>query len=667
LSLRIEKNAFEWTFTDWSAEHYVLLPAGAYAGNRFRSLRLPYSPRLPEEECGRDIPTIITDVPRLNNERGCSALHLLSGDLAFPLCAWFDQKTGHAWAVLVTGGAECGDVHFALVENEARNAATLQISHPGVRPSPVYRMITLTHPSPDPLPRAIAGNTLAVRVEEWNAKDIPDFLDRIFSFRELFAPAEAVPATLSFYAASALVGEHYHRDLWNEKLGVFATTASAASAYYSQTGWCGGLISTLPLLTSGNPQSRSRARRNLEVFFANAPTKCGLFLGKCRPDGVWEADFEHDHARPHTRAWHLIRRSADALFFLLPQIEILETDAPATWGAALRRCADTFVGIWRHNGQFGQFVNQHTGDILVGNSASGALIPAALCRAAKVWNEPEYLRVACEAGEFFAWEFLARGITTGGPGDACQNPDSESAAALVESYAALYDETREARWLAYGRTATALLATWIMPGNFTFPEGSEFHRLDLRTPGTVFANTQNKHSAPGLCTGSGLGLLRLFRATGDERIMRLLQSIARALPQFVSRPDRPIHAQDGRALPSGWINERVNTSDWDENVGGVFYDACWCEVSLLLTAMEVPGIYARTDLQRIWALDHIQAEWRGFSLLLTNTTGFAARVKVLMEDPIAASTPLSSLWFQNAPTVDLQPGESRIFAHALTL
>ena len=122
-----------------------------------------------------------------------------------------------------------------------------------------------------------------------------------------------------------------------------------------------------------------------------------------------------------------------------------------------------------------------------------------------------------------------------------------------------------------------------------------------------------------------------IRAIHDQPLMDLLCEIARFLPQVVSREDRPIHAKDGRAMPSGWINERVNTSDWDDNVGGVFYGTCWCEVSLLLTFAELPGVYCRPDLGKVWALDHVEAVLNGTELRLHNPTEFPARVRVLIE------------------------------------
>jgi hypothetical protein len=129
-----------------------------------------------------------------------------------------------------------------------------------------------------------------------------------------------------------------------------------------------------------------------------------------------------------------------------------------------------------------------------------------------------------------------------------------------------------------------------MPYDFPFPGDTEFGRHGIPTTGSVFANAQNKHSAPGICTHSGDCLRRLARLTGDDRYERLLQWIARQITWTVSREEAPIHDPDGCPLPSGWICERVNTSDWDHNVGGVFYGSTWCEVALMLMAVEVGDV-----------------------------------------------------------------------------
>jgi hypothetical protein len=130
-----------------------------------------------------------------------------------------------------------------------------------------------------------------------------------------------------------------------------------------------------------------------------------------------------------------------------------------------------------------------------------------------------------------------------------------------------------------------------MPYAFRFPKGCEFERLSINTTGSVFANVQNKHSAPGLCTASGDAIYKLYQYTKEKSILSLLLDIASFMPQCVSTEKRPMDSWDNppKTLFDGWICERVNTSDWEGEgcIGGVFSYPCWPATSLLLTYAEL--------------------------------------------------------------------------------
>jgi hypothetical protein len=162
---------------------------------------------------------------------------------------------------------------------------------------------------------------------------------------------------------------------------------------------------------------------------------------------------------------------------------------------------------------------------------------------------------------------------------------------MVESMVRLYEATKEEKWLAYAKDSLHLLSSWVMPYAYAFPADSELGRLQVNTVGSVFANAQNKHSAPGLCTASGDAIYKLFKYTGDRKYLALLRDIISCLPQCVSTEQRPLFSWDRepRKLLPGWINERINTSDWEgkQRIGEVFYGSCWCETSLLLTFSEI--------------------------------------------------------------------------------
>ncbi|MGC9452582.1 MAG: hypothetical protein ACP5I4_14180, partial [Oceanipulchritudo sp.] len=334
-----------------------------------------------------------------------------------------------------------------------------------------------------------------------------------------------------------------------------------------------------------------RAERALNRLCREGQLPSGFFYGKRRRDGEWSHDFAFDAKRPYTRRWHLVRREGDLLLYLLkaasrPGLEAAP-ESVALWKATARRLADALCSLWERHGQLGQFIDAETGDILVGGSASGGVVPAGLCLAYREFGDKRHLETAEAVGLYFLENFTRKGLSTGGPGDACQAPDSESCAGLLESYVTLFEETKRERWLEAAKAQAAQLASWIMPYDFPFPPDSEFGRLEIPTTGSVVANAQNGHSAPGICTHSGECLLRLYRFTGDKRYGELLGWIAKQIPTTVSRTERPIHDPAGRVLPPGWINERVNTSDWDDNIGGVFYGSTWSEVALMLMAVEV--------------------------------------------------------------------------------
>jgi hypothetical protein len=636
----------ELLVADWSRDCHLLVPGAVYAGNRFESLPALYSPRYPAERAGPEALPLVADIPRLSTAGEAATLAWKSGESALPAVGWFDPRAGCATLLLVSQIAEAPETGFLCEENAAGDRLRLRVMTPGVRPRR-YRHMQRAVPSADTGANLDAGQALSLSLRVWTfpAEDVQALHDRLFDLRSLAGPATP-PATLPWSEAWRLVVEHYDRDMWDEEAGLYRTDCRPGTRHPYQTGWCGGLIAEYALDGSARLGASTRARvtRHLDVALsAGVARPAGLLHGKYAPAVGWASDFWFEtETRPWTSRWTLVRRQGDALLYLLRLLEAREAlggpAAPPSWVHTTRGLAEALVTIWKRAGQFGQFIDQWTGDVLVGNSTSGAIIPAALVRAAERFGDPEMLSVAEAAARHYRDHDLTRGVTTGGPADALQAPDSESIASLVESFVELWEVTGERSWLDAAGWAARQLASWVMAHDHPFPPDSVFGRLGMRTAGTIFANAQNRGATPGICTHSGLGLLKLFRASGDVRYLRLLESIARALPQFVSRADRPIVANDGRILPSGWINERVNTNDWDDNIGGVFFGPCWCEVSLLLTIRELPGVYAQPDTGVLATLDHVEAGWDDGGLLrLRNPTRFDAEVTVHAESAQVAA------------------------------
>lgn len=135
----------------------------------------------------------------------------------------------------------------------------------------------------------------------------------------------------------------------------------------------------------------------------------------------------------------------------------------------------------------------------------------------------------------------------------------------------------------------------------------------MKTVGSVFANVQNKHSAPGICTLSGDSIYKIYKWTGNPAYLELLKDIALTISQYMSTEKRPIYSWDvpkdaslleddsiraePEKLPQGYICERVNMSDWESTrcIGGVFNGSCWCETSNLLTLAETVELLQKEE------------------------------------------------------------------------
>ncbi|MFA5205891.1 MAG: hypothetical protein WC708_15955 [Lentisphaeria bacterium] len=666
-----EVNAgIELAVTDWSTDSFLLLPAAAYNGNRYAVRHQQYPPIATEPgDLGPTAPTTITDVPRLEMDPATpSHLHLLTGDETTPGWGFFAPPARYA-AILLTGqGGPHGNHGIVVTEEAGHGRAVLAVEAPGVRPA-VYTMMNTRTESWDRGADLATGDRLEIRFRllAFPASDVQALYDRFAEVRKDLTGPVTLRHSLPFSAAWTILEEKYNRHNWNPAgyytVGVAADWEKGNPYADWQLGWVGGAMNTLPLLARGTPESRERALKTLEFLFTAGTAPSGL------PYGIFHAGkpvSDHFKQRDSTR-WVMVRKLGDALYFIFKHFDLLKKqDAnwqpPAHWERQARTLADRLVELFARHGQLGQFLDWDTGEIRVGGSTAGAMVPAGLALAGQWFGEPRYAAAAAAIARHFIDRDLRAGVTTGGPGEILQSPDSESAFALLESLVVLFETTADRSWLPHAEAMAKQCLTWCASYDHRFPAASPFGRLDMRAAGSVWANVQNKHSAPGICTLSGDSLFKLWRATGNPLYLNQIQETAHNLPQYLSRADRPVGD-----LPPGFMCERVNFSDWEgrNNIGGSLFGSCWCEVSLLLTAVEIPGLYLQPDTGFLAVFDHVDAavtarDAAGATLRVTNPTAFDAAVKVLVETAAeAAARPLGPNALFTCPVLEVKAGETR--------
>jgi hypothetical protein len=350
----------------------------------------------------------------------------------------------------------------------------------------------------------------------------------------------------------------------------------------------------------------------LSFFFSEGgQSDAGIFYATS--DGEhWGGDNYFVSEGIGSRDWIHVRRCGDYLYFLIKHFRLLETRGQgkrvlSSWRERTMQCADALCRIWRENGHFGQYINPETLEIRIGNSDAGSIIPAALAECAAFFDNADYMDVAEQSLSFYYADFQEKGFTAGGPLEILCAPDSESAINMLESLVTVFEHTDNNDWLDKARRYCNYLCTWFYSYDVSFPEGTIYQRLGVRTTGSVMASSQNRCAVPNICTLSGDVFWRLYRYTQDESVMRLIQTCVHNTQQYISREDNPIKTVLGESLPEGTIHECIQTGDWSGPTGEIPYEypTSWAEVAHLLSICELPGIYLQLDNERVFAIDHL--------------------------------------------------------------
>lgn len=663
--------AIEVTAESWSRENYVFAPGAVYNGNRFCCQKLPYPPYANVN--GKDAltaPPIVTDIPRLSDTSPISRIELRSGDMTTPAIGFF-SSTKNTGMLLLAKHIINGDyTGLSIYENLNEQKAVFALSCPAVREGTKYffgeRMDGHGFYPHSDAPSDDTGRWFRAKetvhfdfvLDCFSADNLHKFFSRFLLIRNTLEHEHPSDAVAYGTAYEAVKKKYQQENYIKEKHGGYYSVGVCRDIPQQcwQAGWIGGCMNGYTFMQEDCAQAKQRALETFRFVFDHLQNEHGWVCGMYR-DGITYGDA---FGIEHNDNTLLIRKDADLLYFAVKQYLLCQKELLG-YRKPLMALADAFVRLYNRYGQIGQFIDTETENILIGNSACGAIAPAALALCSTAFNKKSYLAVAENLAELYKREYLDKGISNGAPGEICQAPDSESAFALLESYVQLYETTKKAHWLNAAKAACCLAMTWVMNYNFSFPPESAAAKRGILTTGTIFANAQNKHSAPGICTLSGNSLLKLYRFTGNDQYLNFLRCITRGLMQCVSLPERPIWTLQNKYLPEGYVNERCQTSDWEgkETIGGFLYGSNWPEVSVLLTYGEVPGIYVNLPKRKAFALDAVQCGLKGNTLWVQNTSAYETTVTVLLDNP---SNPdyLTCNYFLNMQKVRLSAGQRYI-------
>lgn len=624
-------------FNSWSSENYVMIPASVYNGNRNRIVKREYAQGLDRSDLyNKNLPLTTASVPQLSPDNNTpSLLEVNVSNTTTPAICLFDKEKKRGLILLTNQGIkvkeEIIDNAIIVEENESRTKASFVISAPGVRElKPEFIGFST---SPDRGVKFKKGDnfSMTIKIHEFSANDISDVLDKFMSVRKEVTGANSPRNLIPFSHITKIMTKNIdNRYYKNDNFEYYCPE----NANWISFGWIGGLMNTYPMLALGDSEHRQKVANTFDFALKYGVGESGYFYGALGSD-----------AKPFGREGYdetpeivLTRKNADVLYWMVKQLMLLEAQGNSStinksWKESVIKLADAFCKTWKKEGEWGNFVNNKSGDVVVYNTTSGAAAIGGLALASQYFGNQNYLEVAQKsASKYYNEHFLKLGMTTGGCADILQNADSETASAFMTSLMTLYEVTNDIKYLEQSRNLANLCASWSVSFDYILPKDSPLAKLDARLAGAVWASTQNKHGAPGFCTLSGDAIFKIYRATKDSRYADLMYDI--------------IHAHAEGIQPNGLITERLTYCDADSRGSrGDGGKTGWNETNGALMAIEIPGIYINRDKGDMYVFDHVDAKILGTSksgteIEITNPTEYDAEVTVLCETDIESMKPL---------------------------
>jgi hypothetical protein len=657
-------------FSQWTSNNYVFAPAMLYGGNRFKILPMPYPPYIRDlKDRSMDMPVTTTNILHLNQDGSHAKVEMNTGNLATPMMGFFSPDQHRGFLLLTEQATRFGNNGMIVEEDAGKNTLNKKISFivnaPGVR-NEKYVMCG-RDASGDKAADWKAGDEIILCFNLYNfeAKNLPEFYQNAFSVRKVLSGQNKFSNTTPYSEAAKLIVDMHNKNKWfeNDSTAYYCHRPGDSSPYSYQIGWSGLPIFSFPQLIQADPERLGRVVKSFDnmLFKAQAPT--GLFYavnrnGKIYGDPHGQMDVLTNIA--------MIRRSMEVLYFGVKSLDLFKKEKHQDlinpqWETGLKKCADALVQVWKRYGQFGQFINVDNLEMNINGSSVGGYAGAGLALASVYFNDKKYLDLAETATNYYYDNYFLKGYSGGAPAEILQSPDSESLANMLEACITLFDVTQKQEWIEKAKFIAHYLSTFLVSYDYQFPKGSAMQIAGTHATGSLFASSQNNHSAPGYYILPGDMLLKLYRATGDQKIAALYKDQTHNVIQYVGAPHNPLRKQ------SGFVTERVQISDWEGNdQGSVNYgdsNTAW-EILAALAATMNPGIYLHTDDETFLVMDHVEAKIiernsSGVTLSITNPTPYDATVSILAETAAEALKPLALNSFIKWQKINVRSGETK--------
>ena len=214
------------------------------------------------------------------------------------------------------------------------------------------------------------------------------------------------------------------------------------------------------------------------------------------------------------------------------------------------------VSHQKESGEFAKSWNKD-GSVRQQNGTIGAFLIPPVLEAYKRTGDAKYRESAVRAFDCYYKELSDNGFTTAGALDTyCI--DKESASPLLEAALALYDVTKDEKYVACAEDVAWYISTWMMHYTAKYPADTTLAKIGYDTLGITAVSTAH-NAVDQYCLRDVRSFLKLYDITGKKQWQERGTALWCAASQLISDGTLCIR---GKVRPAGSQDEAVFQTRW---------------------------------------------------------------------------------------------------------
>ena len=219
-----------------------------------------------------------------------------------------------------------------------------------------------------------------------------------------------------------------------------------------------------------------------------------------------------------------------------------------------------------NDGSFPAAWQAGTGQVIRdGKTTSYVLVPV-LVRLSEVTGQKKYLDSAIKAAEYIWTNFGSKGVYLGATGTGNNIADKESGMLSMEAFLALYDNTKDSKWLERAKAAGDYTESWIWIWNVPMPVDADNSRLHWKkgvpTIGVNGIGSDGPGGVDEYLDWAVTSYARLYKYTKDEHYLDVARVLLHDTKAMLALPGRTYDL-----LGPGWQQEHWNMGPGRKGMG----------------------------------------------------------------------------------------------------